>query len=203
MFFSIFSVMINLTFTARADKNYTLIVENCDYELVKTVGNGPQTTFDYYKVAFTLYNEGPEDSRYTSHLVMVMGGAEVCFELTELIDHDGWDKIWLQYCELYNKGKDGVGGGSFPNWHARLTAYAGKTKNDPDLIQRAWREFFGRRTRRTRYVPRRIEGPDVLNPIDEVRTIGTNGTAQWCLNAIELLELIGDEIPENNPLWNE
>ncbi len=150
-----------------------------------------------------LYNEGPAESKHTSHLVMIMGGAEVCFELTELIDHDGWDKIWMQYCELYTQGKDGVGGGGFSNWHARLTAYAGKTKEDPVLVQRAWREFLDRRTRRARYVPKRIEGPNVLNPIDEVSTIETNGTAQWCLNAIELLELIGDKMPENSPLWDE
>jgi hypothetical protein len=150
-----------------------------------------------------LYNEGPADSKHTSHLVIIMGGAEVCFELSKLINNEGWDKIWMQYCELYNKGKDGVGGGSFTNWHARLTAYAGKNKNDPALVQRAWNEFLDRRSTRSRYVPQKIEGPDVLNPIDEVRTIETNGTAQWCLNAIELLELIGDQMPENNQLWEE
>jgi hypothetical protein len=31
----------------------------------------------------------------------------------------------------------------------------------------------------------------------------TNSTAQWCLNAIEVLELIGDTIPEYPPLWSE
>jgi hypothetical protein len=34
-------------------------------------------------------------------------------------------------------------------------------------------------------------------------TTSTNETAQWCLNAIQVLELIGDKIPEDHPLWEE
>ena len=62
MFFNVFSSIMVDTSTALGNKNYKLVVENCDYDLIKTVGNGPQTTFDFYKVAFTLHNEGPEDS---------------------------------------------------------------------------------------------------------------------------------------------
>jgi hypothetical protein len=32
------------------------------------------------------------------NLTVIMGGAEVIFELNELIDHPGWKKAWLQYC---------------------------------------------------------------------------------------------------------
>jgi len=42
--------------------NYKLSVENCEYELVKTEGNTPQQTFEYYKVTFSLHNDGPDDS---------------------------------------------------------------------------------------------------------------------------------------------
>ena len=42
--------------------NYKLSVEKCDYELIKTVGTSPQTTFEYYKVTFLLHNDGPDDS---------------------------------------------------------------------------------------------------------------------------------------------
>ena len=34
-------------------------------------------------------------------------------------------------------------------------------------------------------------------PIDEIRNVSTNNTAQWCLNAIELLELVPDQMPAN------
>ena len=53
------------------------------------------------------------------------------------------------------------------------------------------------------FAPKRVEGSEVLNPIEENPRLETNGVVQWCLNAIELLELIGDSMPEHNPLWDE
>jgi hypothetical protein len=43
-------------------------------------------------------------------------------------------------------------------------------------------------------VTQRLQGPDVLNPIDELRRIGTNGAAQWGLSAMQCLALVGDQI---------
>jgi hypothetical protein len=170
------------------------------------LGYDPQTN--------ALYNEGNPDSRHTSHLVMIMGGAEVGLELLQLIDHPGWDEAWLQYCELYAMSKDdparnetnyGLGGGNFAGWHARLTAYAAAVKRDTLLAQRAWQDLLDIRKgeRGWTFKPKRVKGSAVLNPIDEIPQLGTNGVAQWCLNAIEVLELIGDQMPENNPLWDE
>jgi hypothetical protein len=45
---------------------------------------------------------------------------------------------------------------------------------------------------------KRIEGPDVLNPIDET-ILSTNGVAQDSLSAIELLALCGDQLPADAP----
>ena len=170
---------------------------DCIFEMPYGMFSGPGV-LGYDPNSGMLYDEGPADSRYTAHLVMIMGGAEVCFELTDLIDNENWNKIFMQYCQLYSNRQNGVGGGSYPNWHARLTAYAAKTANDQSLAQKAWRDFFGRGLRRARYNPRLIEGPDVLNPIEEVRMMSTNDTSQWCLNAIELLELVGDQIPADD-----
>jgi hypothetical protein len=38
--------------------------------------------------------------------------------------------------------------------------------------------------------------------VDEVAGASTNNTAQWSLNAIQLLEMIGNHIPANHPRWN-
>lgn len=46
-----------------------------------------------------------------------------------------------------------------------------------------------------------VNGVGVLKSLEEVPEISTNDTAQWCLNAIQLLELVGDKIPEQHPLW--
>ncbi len=152
-----------------------------------------------------LYNEAGPDSKHTSHLVTIMGGAEVVFELAGMLDHPGWTEAWLAYCTKYSAAVDGVGGGSNPQWHARLTAYAARQGRDPQLAARAWRELLGggpRGPRRAMYAPMRIDPPEVLRPIEEVPSLSTNSAAQWALNAIQVLELVGEHIPERSPLWD-
>ena len=120
----------------------------------------------------------------------------------------------MQYCELYsmpaddparNEANRGIGNGHFAGWHARLTAYAAAVKHDTLLAQRAWQDLLDSRKgeKGWTFAPKRIAGPEVLNPIDEIARLETNGVVQWSLNAIELLELIGDHIPEHNSLWDE
>jgi hypothetical protein len=153
-----------------------------------------------------LYNEAAPDSKHTSHLVTIMGGAEVIFELAGFLDHPGWKKAWLMYCRQYSEARDGVGGGSNPQWHARLTAYAAMVEHDPALADRAWRELLGtspRGVRRVMYPQTKVEVPNALRPIDEVSLISTNSVAQWSLNAIQVLALAGDRIPERSPLWDD
>jgi hypothetical protein len=137
-------------------------------------------------------------------LANLMGGPEVVSEMTELLNNPEWTKLWVQYCSLYGAPRDEVQkafgvnaslaslGGDF----ARLPAYAAKATNNPELAKRAWAAFL-RRNRTEIFPTRHIEGPEVLNPIDEVPRLSTNGSSQWSLNAIELLELIGDYLPEN------
>ena len=49
---------------------------------------------------------------------------------------------------------------------------------------------------------RTIAGADAIKRLEEVPGISTNNTAQWCLNAIQLLHLVGDKMPETHELWN-
>jgi hypothetical protein len=44
-----------------------------------------------------------------------------------------------------------------------------------------------------------FDEPASLEPVDEVEGVSTNNTAQWSLNAIQLLELAGDQFPDNHP----
>lgn len=160
-----------------------------------------------------LVNEGDPDARHTSHLVMIMGGAEIAFEVGELVVHQPWRDALLRYGELYamrpddpdrNASNRGIGGGSFPGWHARLTAWTAHHRNDSRLAARAWRELlddtWGGRTRM--FASRPVDGPAVVRPLREVPWASTNHTAQWSLNAIQLLELVGDHLPEEHPLWS-
>jgi hypothetical protein len=44
---------------------------------------------------------------------------------------------------------------------------------------------------------RRVEPPEVLNPIDESPGVGTNGVAQNSLTLIQVLEMCKDRLPES------
>ena len=50
-----------------------------------------------------------------------------------------------------------------------------------------------------RFLSHEVNGPDVPEPVDEISFVSTNDTSQWSLNAIELLQLVGDALPKEVP----
>ncbi|MGC4073724.1 MAG: Tat pathway signal sequence domain protein [Nibricoccus sp.] len=143
-----------------------------------------------------------------SHLSAVFGLVEVCAELVQLIDEPAFKQAWLDYCELYSASPEEqqrrlgtrLNGNSLRQGHSRLTAFAARAKGDAGMGKRAWSEFFGgddgREQRSARLETKRIEGPDVLNPVDENPRVSTNATAQWGLAAIQNLALVPDSLPQ-------
>lgn len=150
-------------------------------------------------------------------MVMIFGGAEVLFELDGLLDVPEFDAALVAFAEAYNlmeperiravgpKALNPLfGSDNIPStvWYARMTAWAAHKKNDPALARRAWMELLGGRGGTlpgpsvvTRTM--RVEGPAVLEPRDEIRGLQTNNSAQWSLNYIQLLALVGDHAPAN------
>lgn len=137
-------------------------------------------------------------------LAALFGGPELMFEIDPLVDVPEWNDAFLQYCQYLDAPRDvqkkvlgGVvntgRGGDF----ARMAAYAAYKEKDAQLAARAWDQFLhpGRRTTMDRFDSRKIGGPEVPTPVDEIPDVSTNSTSQWCLNAIELLQMIGDELP--------
>ena len=51
------------------------------------------------------------------------------------------------------------------------------------------------RPRGPRYSTVKVEGPEVVTPIDEVPFLSTNSTSQGSLELIEVLEMCGDKMP--------
>jgi hypothetical protein len=86
-----------------------------------------------------------------------------------------------------------------------MPAFAAYVKKDAKLAQRAWQEFLGGTGKgggqRQIFPVRKIEGPDYPTVVEEVPGASTNNTAQWCLNAMEMLEMIGTELPASDPRW--
>jgi len=168
--------------------------------------------FGYHPETQTLHlMEGRTRRISPSHMIAIFGGAEIMMEVNELIDHPAWQQTWLEFCERYRwsaqewKEKTGLegksGGQGFA--YARLTAYAAYQKKDKALAERAWQEFLyarqkGRGVMKGPQQAVKIQGSDMLKPIFEVPggNVSTNYYSQWCLTAIENLELIGDYLPE-------
>jgi hypothetical protein len=164
---------------------------------------GQDLVFGYDPAKGTLFQLSDECADY--NLATIMGGAEVIFELNEYIDHPGWQKAWLQYCRLTNAPADVIlkdketgnegRDGSFAR-PDRLAAYAYMKTKNPEFAKKAFGRIAGRPGN---YNTKPITGPEVLNPMEEASRVGTNGTAQSSLIAIEVLEMCADQLPDSVP----
>lgn len=170
--------------------------------------SGKKGAFGYDPASNKMFMLGEGDIG-SAHLTVLMGGPEVAYELTDLLQDKSWDKLWLQYCALYGAPEEeikkafgrnanlGVLGPHF----ARLPAYVAYRKDQPEYAERAWKEFLHPRTG-NQFDPVEVRGTEVLKTVKEIPRVSTNNTAQWSLNAIQLLELVGDKMPAEHPLWS-
>jgi hypothetical protein len=161
---------------------------------------GPNQLYGYDPATGKLYPM-VQDGFGRYNLTVIMGGAEVVFELNELIDHAGWKKAWLQYCRLglapksvvaqdMSTGKEGADAHYADP--GRLSAYVYAQTKEPAFAVKAW---SGGQYALRAVNPVDLKGPDVVAPLEEVTGISTNSVAQSCLQTIELLAMCGDNIP--------
>jgi hypothetical protein len=174
---------------------------------MKTIGAQPRGFFTgggRLNLRTGAFDIEASDEVSVSHLSAAFGLPETCAELIQLLDVPEFERAWLQYCRLYNAPPETqraelgteLRGTILRQGHARLTAFAAWRTRDPQLAQRAWTEFTGERADyRQEFTTRRIEGPDVLNPIDEGPGISTNSSAQWGLAGIVCLAYVGRARP--------
>jgi hypothetical protein len=149
------------------------------------------------------FRKATTDKMSVSHLSAVFGLPEICMELVALIPMPAFEKAWLQYCTLYNAtpeeqtaalGKS-LGKLNLRQGHARLTAFAARVQQDKKLAARAWEEFLGGEAgiRKMSTSLKQVNGPAVLQPIEEAPGVSTNAVAQWGLTAMAMLDLVGSE----------
>lgn len=148
--------------------------------------------------------EGESGVTNRNHLATIMGGYEILDEIFQAIDHPAFRATYAQYGKFYGMPADDPARternrrwGNIGFQTPRLAAFAAHELNDDKLAERAWTELLGSRalrngSMRSMYGARLIEAPDALYPIHENPRVGTNGTSQWGLNAIIMLELVGD-----------
>lgn len=151
------------------------------------------------------------------HLATLMGGMEMLYEALPVLNNKDFNRLYLQYCSLYGAPLDEVQAafgrnvkttlGELQGDYARQPAYVYWITKDPKFARRAWDAFLPNAqspfNRGSRFEAQLLKGPAVIKPLYEIRNVSTNGTAQWCLNAIELLQLAGDAMPEHNAVWDK
>ncbi|RBM10969.1 Tat pathway signal sequence domain protein [Streptomyces sp. PT12] len=162
---------------------------------------GGDVTYNLENGRFT----GPsEPSISIGSLSSVFGLIELMTELLQLIDDEQVHAQWIRFCRLYNSTADQQREETGSSWgslnlrqaYSRATAYAAVRLDDDALAARAWQEL---RTGHAGYpenhpfTAERVEGTDVLNPVNEAR-LSTNASAQYGLAVIQCLALVGDHI---------
>ena len=167
---------------------------------MKALANMPEglltsLSFGYDPETGMLYDV-PDQRLPVGQFVMIMGGAEVAFELETLLNEPEWWGAWLELCEEWAR----TGGGDMAA--PRAIAYAAYKKNDAELGRLAWQQMFREGGDGTGLV-RFPEGFDRVNkagvpyPTDEIpKYMATGHLSQWALNIIGILELAGKWIPE-------
>ncbi len=177
--------------------------------------SGRNLVVGYDPESSRMYQVSDQPGSY--NLPTIQGGAEVAFELVELLDDPQWTRMWLQYCRLGTapaevllrdqetgtEGADasyiGESGGANSQGTPRLAGYVYyKTKN-PAFAERAMPALLAPRGLGGVMDIRRIEGSETLNPVDEAPGISTNDAAQSSLMVIQLLEMLADFLPQEPP----
>jgi hypothetical protein len=157
-----------------------------------------------YNLADGRYTSRSEQSVSVGSLSSVFGLIEVMDEVVALLDDEAVRAKWVQFCRLYNSTAAEQTAETGKSWgnlnlrqaYSRATAYAARQLGDPALAKRAWQEL---RTGHAGYPEshsfalQRIEGPLVLNPVDEA-AVSTNASAQYGLAVIQCLALVPEAL---------
>ena len=134
----------------------------------------------------------------TYNLATIMGGGEVVFELNDTHRPRRLEEGLAPVLPADTARRDVVardtstGTEGMDGQYARAGRLAGYlytlTKNAA-YAKKAWSGV-----RVPRVAGAQIKGPDVVTPIEDVMGLSTNSVAQGCLEAIEVLEMCGDQM---------
>ncbi len=172
----------------------------------------------YPETGRIIYDGADPDATNSIHLATIMGGFEILTEMLQDVEDRGFMDKWTEYCIFYSlpeddpmRTPDKARLGPIMNFNTpRLTAYAAWYYAQPEhadaalaqsLRSRAWTEFLqGRRNPyydisqrpifRDQFKAGTLLPPETMHERWENPSVSTNGTSQWCLNAIFLMELL-------------
>ncbi len=157
------------------------------------------------------YEGDPSWITNKNHLANLQSSVEIFAEILDEVGNEAFNRTYEEYASWYGVPKDDPirslpENARYVNWWGhwnipRLTALAAKRTGNDYLAKLAWKRFLdGVIDENGNVVPRvrldRVGGSTVLHPIYEDPRVGTNDVAQWNLDAIIMMALDGDNIPE-------
>ncbi|MFH1512276.1 MAG: hypothetical protein ABIG45_02865 [Bacillota bacterium] len=139
-----------------------------------------------------------------SHLAVCMGAPSVWFEIAQSLDDPAlFEDMLAEYGAFYllspaeKRVKSGGliqgDGWSFPYMAAAICAYSAQKRGDAKLAKQVW-EILRGDARQFHFAPKPLTRQPSAFAVQEQPRISTNFAAQWCLNVIMCLELIGDYV---------
>lgn len=141
-----------------------------------------------------------ENAAGGTHLAICMGGPQIWFELADLLSDSEWNEMLALYGKFYfasNEERQRLSGGligkrefSFPYMAASMGAFAAEYYGDSELAAKVWDALISELKKQGGFHVRKF------GKVREIPWISTNFASQWCLNAICVLDFIGDFLTE-------
>ncbi|KAJ7648503.1 hypothetical protein B0H17DRAFT_1103120 [Mycena rosella] len=138
-----------------------------------------------------------------SSYVMPFGGGEFIMEAMDVItDEPEFDAAWIDFCRLCNAPSADIlarygksfSTGVFPQWYAKLQAYAGERLNDTTIKQAAW-DIINANTTGVWGPEVQVSGTNVINPVNEIPNVTTNDSAGLSLSEYAVLAIAPELAP--------
>lgn len=167
--------------------------------------SGPDYQYDPETSHMHYIGEGLNNT----HLSICMGGPQTWFETADLLKRDDFKKMLADFGRFYflsqeekNRRTDGLIGErkfSLPFFASTMAAYGAVWYQDEALAKQTWKILLKALVGDSdmegfREVTYGVTEQGV--DLKEIPWLKTNFTAQWCLNAIMILDFIRDAMPK-------
>ena len=138
-----------------------------------------------------------------THLQICMGAPQIWTEMADLLDDDGWRDMLAQYGRFYflpedekQKESGGIIGDrqfTIPMFACGIGAYGAARLDDDELAERVWKTLLDAQYKdcsEEGFVAHSVENAGNQEELAEIPLISNNHAAQFCLNAIMVMEFL-------------
>lgn len=190
------------------DQYRTKIVNGLTDLAAAPLGLASGPNFGFEPTTGHLIYLGEQDEAINTHLQVSMGGTETFIELARHFDNPQWQQMIVVLGRLFAMTpaeRTAATGGliqkrsfDFPFFSSGLSAYAAHMTDDQRMAERLWLRLLTAlidHNDTTGFAARTYAHTVDGQPLQEIPWISSNFTAQWCLNVIICLDLIGEALP--------